>query len=114
MFPGVPHSEDFVRELLNLLVEQSWSVDGQPLNDQYIATQKNCGHIHFSTYMKQLPVLPDSRKQRRYAHGSTTMREWEGLIDSIHELVRLALQLLGSLSHFCIISAVQNLRAGLR
>ena len=54
MYPGVPHSEDFVRELLNLLVEQSWSVDGQPLNDQHIATQKNCGHIHFSTYMKQL------------------------------------------------------------
>jgi len=34
VYPGVPHSEDFVRELLNLLVEQSWSVAGQLLNDQ--------------------------------------------------------------------------------
>jgi len=49
--------------------------------------------------MKQLPTTENDNRQLTaengagmHGHGSTTMLEWEGLIDNIHKLVRLALQ----------------------
>ena len=36
-YPGIPHSnEDVVKELLDLLVEQGWGVDGQLSKDQHL------------------------------------------------------------------------------
>jgi len=53
-------------------------------------------HLHYpheTTSNSRKPrQTTDSRKRSWYAHGSTTMLEWEGLIDNIHKLVRLALQ----------------------
>ena len=82
-YPGVPHSdEDVVKELLDLLVEQGWGVDGKLSKDQHLhGGVKIFALQNIHNCMQQFSVLSNCRTLKWYVarESVTMMLGWEGL-----------------------------------